>query len=81
MSVPTAKWIEFKRREDLERGRTTQVWVVTPKASDAVLGHVAWYGKFRSYSFYPEADTVYEPRCMNDIAAFIRWLMDARRAG
>jgi len=36
----------------------------------ASLGEVRWFGRWRCYAFYPFAGTIYERKCLRDIADF-----------
>jgi len=36
----------------------------------ATLGFLKWTGRWRCYAFYPNAETLYEKRCLRDIADF-----------
>jgi hypothetical protein len=44
------------------------------------LGTVAWFGRWRCYSFFPAARTVFERKCLRDIADFCEREMAAHRA-
>jgi hypothetical protein len=70
MSEP--KWIRFvlsDYRRNPNRVYKTKVWRVDSK--DGVeLGYIEWYSRWRCYTFTPLADTVYEKRCLRDIADF-----------
>lgn len=57
------KWIAFVELSD-------GVWVVQTKATQATLGHVEWFSRWRKCVFVPLANTVYEQGCLRDIAAF-----------
>lgn len=49
-------------------GKSKLFTVVT--ADGTPLGTVKWYGAWRCYAFFPKADTLYEKRCLRDIANF-----------
>lgn len=85
---PTAKWVTFAGPLPSESGKTL-IWEVRqrdPKAPDRemrevpALGHVGWYGRWRRYAFQPEPNTVYEPTCLRDIAAFCDWATAEHKA-
>lgn len=70
-------WISF----DLAAtppGRKTSIWIVRQKDGTA-LGDVRWYGPWRCYSFFPLASTVFERKCLRDIADFCERQTQARR--
>jgi|SRR5690242_6889705 len=48
----------------------TSRWSVMAKATRAHLGEIRWFGRWRCYSFFPAADTVFERACLRDIATF-----------
>lgn len=48
----------------------TLTWWVVNRYEDTPLGWVAWFPRFRCYSFYPKDDTVYEKVCLREIASF-----------
>ena len=56
-------------------GRLTATWYVNAgEPTNAVplnLGHVSWYGAWRKYCFFPNGATVYEEKCLAEIAQFI----------
>lgn len=58
----------------------TGVWNVLSLRHDALLGQIKWYGAWRQYCFFPAADTIFNPGCMDDIKAFIGEQMAARCA-
>lgn len=58
----------------------TQIWRVETKYGD-LLGVVRWFGRWRQYTFWPSAETLYSAGCLADIADFIGSLRNARRAG
>ena len=65
----TGKWVRFPVVGPSASGRTT-MWSVETVEGGVVLGYVKWYGPWRCYAFYPEAATLYERRCLRDIADF-----------
>jgi hypothetical protein len=49
----------------------TCIWNVCPTIGNAAaLGQVRWYGPWRRYVFYPNANTLYDYACLQDIAEF-----------
>ncbi|HET7110228.1 MAG TPA: hypothetical protein VFI41_05110 [Gemmatimonadales bacterium] len=61
-------------------GRKTQIVNVVSKLHGDVLGEIRWYGRWRQYAFYPRADTIWNPQCLDEVTEFVRELMRARRA-
>lgn len=73
--VTTGTWIQFV---ELAPKPKTKVWAVTTKPSiegehdPSVLGVIKFHGAWRQYAFFPDGDTLYEPKCMSEIADFIK---------
>jgi len=44
------------------------------------LGHIQWFGRWRGYAFFPELQTIYEQKCLREIADFIEGQTKAHRA-
>ena len=54
---------------------TSKTHILEVKSKDgAPLGLVKWFGRWRKYSFFPCADTVFEQDCLRDIAEIIEFL-------
>lgn len=70
------KWILFE--EQMSTGKT-KVFRCVNKEYGADLGVVKWYGPFRKYSFFPEANLVFEFQCLKDISSFLETLMLERK--
>lgn len=49
----------------------TKRWTVKAKIGDIPLGEIRWRGAWRCYSYFPQADTLYEHNCLWDIADFL----------
>lgn len=63
----------------VEVKRKTSVWHCRNKRSHATLGTVKWYGSWRQYCFFPEADTIFNVGCMDSICSFIKRLEKERK--
>lgn len=74
--VTNFKWIQFSAV--VHTGKTT-VYNCFNKEFGTLLGQVKWYGAFRKYSFFPEANIVFEETCLKDIASFLAQLMLERK--
>ena len=48
----------------------TLLWEVWTVGGAEKLGIVSWFGRWRCYAFFPDNRTVYERRCLRDIADF-----------
>lgn len=64
-----SEYIEFKTllRRGL-KGKTDVVVVLAKKHQGMLLGHIKWYGAWRQYTFWPEANTILNHGCMYTIA-------------
>jgi len=51
-------------------GQKTCHWEVVSKDGGGELGAVKWFGRWRCYAFFPNPDTVFERKCLRDIADF-----------
>jgi hypothetical protein len=74
------QYIHFVRHAN--PGRKTDLWACHNNKSLDCLGVIRWYGPWRQYCFSPEKydDLVFSRGCLNDIGAFIKQLMDERKA-
>ena len=64
----SATWIRFERIGDSASGKTRMWRVMANSGGD--LGTIKWFGRWRCYAFYPDGATVYERKCLRDIADF-----------
>ena len=49
----------------------TWIWqVVTRDGHSNLLGVVKWFSRWRCYAFFPGVETIFEERCLRDIASF-----------
>jgi hypothetical protein len=71
------EYVNFIKLE-MKMPRKTDVWCCRTN-SYGILGKVKWYATWRQYCFFPEANTVFNRGCMEDIGDFIRQLMEARK--
>lgn len=72
------KWIFFGKLPRKPKMKT-DVYTVHNKESGVQVGVVKWYGPFRQYSFFPDANMVFERQCLLDITKFIHHLMIERK--
>lgn len=65
-------WIRFERTPASGKQVTKSWWVFERKAlaGGGLLGGIRWYGPWRGYAFFPLNGTVFEWRCLRDIATF-----------
>jgi hypothetical protein len=57
----------------------TKVWYVATATQDSYLGKIAWFGRWRCYSFFPNQGTIFEKTCLRDIADFCEEQTKAQR--
>ena len=72
-----SKWLRFENNHVSASGKTL-VFDVVAKDGGAILGEVRWFGRWRTYAFFPGDGTIYEPTCLRDLADFIKAQMSAR---
>lgn len=70
------KYIYFVKIEDKPK---TSVWECRNKNNDGLLGEILWYGPWRQYCFFPEAETAFNHSCLGDIIFFIEGLKKRRK--
>ena len=68
MSTPIEKYIEI---EPLEHKGLTRIWAVRNVRTRASVGWIKWYGGWRKYVFFPEADCFFDWACLAFIGTFI----------
>lgn len=69
------KYLRIQRVGSSSTGKTER-WEVLSTSSGALLGCIAWYGRWRQYVFVPSPDTIFNPDCLDTISAFIRGATD-----
>ncbi len=60
------KWIVMTPMP-VDKGRRTLRWRVG-SVDGGLLGFVEWHSPWRCYSFFPQAETLYEKTCLRDLA-------------
>lgn len=74
------KWIDFIRTGVSDSGKT-ELWLIRPIAmGSSAIAEARWYGPWRCYAMVPGRCTVFEARCLREIALFLRLLNAAHRA-
>lgn len=65
----TKTFLHFKFIQTSESGKT-DIWHVL--SQDHIrLGMITWHSHWRKYVFYPEDETLYDPKCLREIAEFM----------
>ena len=62
-------YIYFRNMGTSKSGKTS-IWHVITAASTDPIGIIKWFFRWRRYSFFPVAETVYEETCLREIAQF-----------
>ena len=58
-----------------ESGKT-HIYRVIANVSSVILGEISWHAPWRRYVFKPNRTTLYDWKCMNEIAEFLVKLTD-----
>lgn len=61
------EYFEVNYLTDSKTGKT-KVFEVLALDCEIILGYIKWYGAWRKYVFYPEANTLYDNKCMIELA-------------
>lgn len=75
--IMNSKYLDFVFWEKSHSGKT-DIYHVMSKSQGISLGTIHWYGRWRRYTFSPNADTDFDPRCLDDISNFIKGLLNGR---
>lgn len=77
MELPNGKYIKFV--DTSITGNKTKMFLVVNTENEESIGLIKWYGPFRKYSFFPNANTVFEHKCLRDITSVLEGLMEMRK--
>lgn len=69
-------YIYFKLLRELSK---TKVYGVFSVSSDTRLGTIKWYPPWRQYCFFPEPDTTWSLKCIEDVLTHIRKIEKKRQ--
>lgn len=75
LPVPTTTWGETEEGTHIlfvpaAPKAKTKVWWILNRYDHGHLGWIAWYSHWRKYSFTPNGGSVYEEKCLREIADF-----------
>jgi hypothetical protein len=70
MSDILTEWLLIRPIE-LSKSGITKIYNVYPKESDSALGQIKWFARWRKYSYFPNTGTLYEEKCLRDLATVI----------
>jgi hypothetical protein len=60
------------------KGKTKVIDIVNLHHHE-VIGEIKWFGWWRQYCFFPIAETVWNPKCLDDVQSVIKELMEERK--
>lgn len=74
--------MEYKyfRLQQLQWKGKTKKYVIISNSDNTSLGEVKWFGRWRQYCFFPDADTVWNKECLKDIIDFTDRMNQEHRA-
>lgn len=78
MTFPESRWIEF---EVVGHRPRTLIVDVRNKRSGAKLGQIRWYAPWRCYAIMAEADTIWNPDCLQTVIEAMGMLERERKEG
>ncbi len=63
-------WVKFVEGPPKPK---TKTWSIMSKYEEGLeLGQISWFSKWRKYAFFPKDSTLYEEKCLRDIAQFLQ---------
>jgi hypothetical protein len=71
-------WLEFRVRPH-DPKKKTDVYDIVNTSNDVHVGIIKWYGGFRKYTFQPSNNTIFDAKCMREVANFLEILMNERK--
>lgn len=71
------EYLRFVQTEPEDR-KTKVVYVYSVRGGD-LLGQIKWFGRWRQYAFFPTAETIWNPECLDVVNERIRALMAERK--
>jgi len=66
--MPDSPYLTFKL---LDTDKKTQTYQVLSTQHGFMLGEVKWFGRWRQYTFFPQADSVFNKDCLIYISEFL----------
>ena len=61
----------FKLYEEYLDNRKTPIYHIESMLSKDEIGQIKWYGAWRKFCFYPNGDTIWDNKCLEQIIAFL----------
>lgn len=72
---------EYLHFDELPPLAKTRRFVVQAMRTRAYLGDIRWFGRWRQYCFFPQAETVFNVGCLSDINDRLAYLNTMHREG
>ena len=69
--VYQSEYIEIIKEEFVNR--KTPIYHINSKHSQDEIGVVKWYGAWRKYCFFPNGDTIWDMKCLQQVCD---WLLE-----
>ena len=54
-----------------QSNRKTPIYFIVNKEEDCI-GEIKWYGPWRKFCFYPDKNTVWDSKCLNEVIEVIQ---------
>lgn len=69
-------WIEYQDDyirilKEILLKRKTPIYHIESMLSKDEIGQIKWYGAWRKFCFYPNGDTIWDNKCLEQIIAFL----------
>ncbi|OZI09595.1 hypothetical protein BWI93_03160 [Siphonobacter sp. BAB-5385] len=78
MSSPFKTYLKFVQIRDTGK---TKIFEVQSLRYGNKLAEIKYYGAWRKYTLLPEAHTLFDCKCLQEITDFMNSLMEERRHG
>lgn len=63
-------FVNFIQTARISDKAVTHSWLVFPKRAATPIGTVKWHAPWRRYCYFPEANSLYDGACLQEIAFF-----------
>ena len=67
-----SKYLQFHDEGWIYPGAKTRKYAVYNLVTKSLLGFIKWKPGWRQYAFYPNSETIFDQRCMLDLAEFCK---------
>ena len=69
--IYSCKYFQIIQLEHIKK-RKTEIFAVINSSTYENIGKIQWKKEWRSYTFYPEKDTIWDGECLDNIVEFLR---------